>query len=89
VRDQESSGWGVPQRRGQSSLGGVSDHGRVRHVFLQCGFRKLFTAAGFEEDRVLRADLKSVLVTAQVIAHTIFRFVGIMVVSERAPVPRV
>jgi hypothetical protein len=56
--------------------------------FCMYGFRKPFTAAGFEGEPVMGADLKSVLVISQVIGYTISKFMGIKIVSELAPARR-
>ncbi len=56
--------------------------------FCMYGFRKPFTAASFEGEPVLGADLKAVLVAAQVIGYTISKFAGIKIVSELPPARR-
>lgn len=55
--------------------------------FAMYGFRKPFTAATYDGETVFGADLKTVLVTAQVLGYTVSKFVGIRVVSQ-LPAPR-
>ena len=56
--------------------------------FCMYGFRKPFTAAGFEGSQALGTDFKSLLVIAQVAGYTISKFVGIKVISEMKPAGR-
>lgn len=53
--------------------------------FCMYGFRKPFTAAGYEETTLWGTGFKTILVTSQVLGYTISKFVGIKVVSEIPP----
>jgi len=53
--------------------------------FCMYGFRKPFTAAGYEGLLVLGLSYKSVAVTAQVLGYMLSKFMGIRVVSEMPP----
>ncbi|MDX2040696.1 MAG: DUF5690 family protein [Acidobacteriota bacterium] len=56
--------------------------------FCMYGFRKPFTAAGYEEFTLMGLSYKSVLVTAQVLGYMLSKFLGIRVVSEMPPARR-
>lgn len=56
--------------------------------FCMYGFRKPFTAAGYEEFHLLGLSYKSVLVTSQVLGYTLSKFIGIRVISEMPPARR-
>jgi hypothetical protein len=49
------------------------------------GFRKPFTAAGYEEFTLMGLSYKSVLVTSQVLGYMLSKFIGIRVISEMPP----
>lgn len=53
--------------------------------FCMYGFRKPYTAAGWEGVGALGLDWKTVLVIAQVAGYTVSKFVGIKVISELPP----
>jgi hypothetical protein len=53
--------------------------------FCMYAFRKPFTAAPFAEEFAWGIDLKTILVTAQVLGYTISKFVGIKVIAEMPP----
>src|SRR5262245_5695743 len=57
--------------------------------FCMYGFRKPFTAAGYEEITLWGLGYKSVLVTAQVLGYMLSKFIGIRVISEMPPARRV
>lgn len=46
------------------------------------GFRKPFTAAGYQDAELWGIDYKTVLVAAQVIGYTLSKFLGVRVISE-------
>jgi len=50
--------------------------------FCMYGFRKPYTAAGWEGEGVAGLDWKTVLVIAQVVGYTLSKFIGIKVISE-------
>jgi len=56
--------------------------------FCMYGFRKPFTAAGYEQFTLLGLSYKSVLVTSQVLGYMISKFIGIRVISEMPPARR-
>src|SRR5215471_150375 len=56
--------------------------------FCMYGFRKPFTAAGYEEFTLMGLSYKSVLVTAQALGYTLSKFIGIRVISEMPPARR-
>ncbi|MBO0720571.1 MAG: hypothetical protein J2P41_07105, partial [Blastocatellia bacterium] len=56
--------------------------------FCMYGFRKPFTAAGYEEFTLLGLSYKSILVTSQVLGYTLSKFIGIRVISEMPPARR-
>jgi Family of unknown function (DUF5690) len=56
--------------------------------FCMYGFRKPFTAAGYEEWSLWGFGYKSVLVTAQVLGYTLSKFIGIRVIAEMPPARR-
>ncbi len=53
--------------------------------FCMYAFRKPFTAATYEGAELGGVELKTVLVTAQVIGYAISKFVGIRIISEMPP----
>ncbi|MBS0210965.1 MAG: hypothetical protein JSS27_18635 [Planctomycetes bacterium] len=53
--------------------------------FCMYGFRKPFTAAGFEELSLWGIGYKTVLVSAQVFGYMLSKFLGIKVIAEIAP----
>ena len=53
--------------------------------FCMYGFRKPFTAAGFEDSWLLGVDFKTFAVSTQVIGYMLSKFIGIKVVSEMSP----
>src|SRR5262245_35458871 len=57
--------------------------------FCMYGFRKPFTAAGYQDVLLWGMGYKSVLVTAQVLGYTLSKFLGIKVVAEVQPHRRV
>jgi hypothetical protein len=50
--------------------------------FSMYAFRKPFTAAVYEGEKLLKIDLKILLVTVQVIGYTISKFSGIVIISQ-------
>src|SRR5215475_14648465 len=56
--------------------------------FCMYGFRKPFTAAGYEDFTLMGLSYKSVLVTAQALGYTLSKFIGIRVISEMPPARR-
>ena len=56
--------------------------------FCMYGFRKPFTAAGYEEFTLMGLSYKSVLVTSQVLGYMLSKFIGIRVISEMPPAVR-
>src|SRR5215475_10801664 len=56
--------------------------------FCMYGFRKPFTAAGYENFTLMGLSYKSVLVTAQALGYTLSKFIGIRVISEMPPARR-
>lgn len=56
--------------------------------FCMYGYRKPFTAAGYEEFTLMGLSYKSVLVTAQVLGYMLSKFIGIRVISEIDPARR-
>ncbi len=63
--------------------------GAFGSYFCMYGFRKPFTAAGYEEITLWGLGYKSVLVTAQVTGYMLSKFIGIRVISEMPPARRV
>ncbi len=57
--------------------------------FCMYGFRKTFTAAGFEGLSLWGIDYKILLVTVQVMGYMLAKFIGIKVISELKPGQRV
>jgi hypothetical protein len=57
--------------------------------FCMYGFRKPFTAAGYQDAVLWGMGYKTVLVTAQVLGYTLSKFLGIKVVAEVQPHRRV
>ena len=53
--------------------------------FCMYGFRKPFTAAGYEGQTAWGRDYKTVLVVAQVLGYTLSKFIGIPVVAGMRP----
>ena len=53
--------------------------------FCMYGFRRPFTAAGFDGSAVDQIPFKTVLVTSQVVGYMLAKFVGIKVVAEMPP----
>src|SRR5262249_27222683 len=53
--------------------------------FCMYGFRKPFTAAGYEEFTLMGLSYKSVLVTSQALGYMLSKFIGIRVISEMPP----
>jgi hypothetical protein len=53
--------------------------------FCMYGFRKPFTAAGFEGDRLWGVDFKTVIVSTHVLGYMLSKFLGIKVISEMPP----
>jgi hypothetical protein len=56
--------------------------------FCMYGFRKPFTAAGFEGFAWAGIGFKTILVTAQVLGYTVSKFIGIRVIAEMNPARR-
>jgi uncharacterized protein DUF5690 len=56
--------------------------------FCMYGFRKPFTAAGYEDFTLMGLSYKSVLVTSQVLGYMLSKFIGIRVISEMEPARR-
>lgn len=57
--------------------------------FCMYGFRKPFTAGAYPGSPVWGVDLKTLLVTLQVIGYTLSKFIGIGVIAEMSPRRRV
>lgn len=57
--------------------------------FCMYGFRKPFTAAAYAEATLWGIDVKTVLVTAQVLGYTLSKFIGIRVIAEMPPGRRI
>src|SRR5215470_4490322 len=57
--------------------------------FCMYGFRKPFSAAGYEEFTLLGLSYKSVLVTSQALGYMLSKFIGIRVISEMPPSRRI
>ena len=53
--------------------------------FCMYGFRKPFTAASFTGTDVWGIDLKTLIVSTQVLGYMLSKFVGIKVISEMPP----
>lgn len=53
--------------------------------FCMYGFRKPFTAAGYQSTTLWGIDYKTILVTAQILGYTISKFVGIKIIAEMQP----
>lgn len=53
--------------------------------FCMYGFRKPFTAAGYQSTTLGGVDYKTILVTAQILGYTISKFVGIKIIAEMQP----
>ena len=53
--------------------------------FCMYGFRKPFTAAGYEDLVVWGLGYKSIAITAQVIGYTISKFLGVVIISSVKP----
>jgi hypothetical protein len=56
--------------------------------FCMYGFRKPFTAAGYDAATLWGLDYKTLLVVAQVLGYTVSKFLGIKVVAETPPARR-
>jgi len=63
--------------------------GAFGSYFCMYGFRKPFTAAGYEEITLWGLGYKSVLVTAQALGYMLSKFIGIRVISEMRPARRI
>lgn len=57
--------------------------------FCMYGFRKPFTAAGYQETSVFGIGYKSVAITAQVLGYTASKFLGVVILSGIRPERRV
>ena len=53
------------------------------------GFRKPFTAAGYDNASLWGIGYKTVLVTAQLLGYTASKFIGIKVIAEMRPDRRI